>query len=153
VSRLLENRIFYEDYDAVGNLRQYRLVDGPPTTMLWGYNKQYPIAKLDNVTYDAIPASLRNAAIAASNNDDDNCRTSSCNEELLRDALQAIRAALPNALVTTYTYDPLIGVTSMTDPRGYTMYYEYDGLNRLSAVKDADGNLVSDYDYNYASGQ
>ena len=51
--------------------------------------------------------------------------------------------------MTFYTYDPLIGVTSITDPRGYTVYYEYDNFNRLKQVQDADGNLVTDYHYHY----
>jgi len=52
-------------------------------------------------------------------------------------------------MVTTYTYDPLIGVTSVTDPRGYTMYYEYDEFQRLEFVKDEDGNIYSENQYNY----
>ena len=67
----------------------------------------------------------------------------------LREALDGLRDTLPNALVTTYTYDPLIGVTSMTDPRGSTIYYNYDAFNRLKHVKDQDGNILSKNDYNY----
>ena len=52
-------------------------------------------------------------------------------------------------MITTYTYDPLVGVTSITDSRGYTIFYEYDDFNRLKAVRDDEGNLVSDYNYNY----
>ena len=36
-----------------------------------------------------------------------------------------------------YTYDSLIGVISITDARGETIYYHYDELNRLEYVKDA----------------
>jgi YD repeat-containing protein len=64
-------------------------------------------------------------------------------------ALTAIRNALPNAMVTTYTYKPLIGLASVTDAKGYTMYYEYDSFGRLSAVKDADGKIVSENEYHY----
>jgi YD repeat-containing protein len=52
-------------------------------------------------------------------------------------------------MVTTYTYDPLIGVTSITDPKDYTVYYEYDDFNRLKQVKDADGKILSENEYNY----
>jgi len=37
----------------------------------------------------------------------------------------------------------------MTDPRGYTMYYEYDNENRLEYVKDADGRVYSENEYHY----
>ena len=53
------------------------------------------------------------------------------------------------SMVTTYTYDPLIGITSATDPRGYTTYYDYDGFGRLNQVKDADGHILSANEYNY----
>lgn len=51
--------------------------------------------------------------------------------------------------MSTYTYRPLVGMTSMTDGRGFTEYYEYDGLGRLKTVKDFDGNILKDYDFNY----
>ena len=57
--------------------------------------------------------------------------------------------SLINAMISTYTYDPLVGVTSVTDARGYSTYYEYDTYNRLKAIKDADGNLVQTQEYNY----
>jgi len=56
------------------------------------------------------------------------------------------------AQMSTYTYRPLIGVTSMTDARGITEFYEYDGQGRLSMVKDYQGNITKSYCYNY-SGQ
>ena len=52
-------------------------------------------------------------------------------------------------MITTYTCDPLIGVTSITDPKGYTIYYTYDSFGRLQHVKDAQGNIVSENEYHY----
>ena len=72
-------------------------------------------------------------------------------EALLRARLEQLREHpdLSGALVTTYTYDPLVGMTSMTDPRGYTTTYHYDDLNRLEYVKDPYGNLYTKNEYNY----
>ena len=64
-------------------------------------------------------------------------------DKKLRDAINAIRQGLPQALVTTYTYAPLIGVTSITDPNGNTVYYEYDDHHRLKHVKDKDNNILN----------
>jgi hypothetical protein len=42
-------------------------------------------------------------------------------------------------------------MTSSTDTKGMTTYFEYDGLQRLMNVKDQNGNILKSYDYNYAS--
>lgn len=54
-----------------------------------------------------------------------------------------------SALMTTYTYDPVIGVTSSADAKGEITYYEYDGFQRLINIRDKDGNLVKHTDYHY----
>lgn len=54
-----------------------------------------------------------------------------------------------DAQITTCTYKPLVGMTSMTDGKGITTYYDYDTLQRLKEVKDADGNIIKSYDYHY----
>jgi YD repeat-containing protein len=56
---------------------------------------------------------------------------------------------LTNSLVTTYTYKPLIGMTSQTDPNGVTTYYEYDSFGRLKFIKDDKGNMLKKYEYHY----
>ncbi|SFT97145.1 YD repeat-containing protein [Algoriphagus locisalis] len=57
-----------------------------------------------------------------------------------------------DAMMTSYTYEALVGMTSQTDPRGYTLIYEYDTANRLKTIKDEDGNIVEHYEYNYGTG-
>ncbi|WP_165769890.1 RHS repeat domain-containing protein [Flagellimonas pacifica] len=142
----MEDRITYHNYDDNGNPVEVSKANGAHTYYVWGYNSAYPIAKLENFTDShaiAIQSTI-DAAINASNADtDDN------SEIVLRAALKNLRDAASSALATTYTYDPLIGVTSITDPRGNTVYYTYDAFNRLKEVKDASGNLVTDYKYHY----
>lgn len=51
--------------------------------------------------------------------------------------------------MTTYTYEPLVGITSQCSPDNKIRYYDYDGLGRLQDIKDEDGNIIKTYDYHY----
>lgn len=54
-----------------------------------------------------------------------------------------------NAQMTTYTFDPLVGKTSVCSPNNMIVYYEYDGFNRLKDIRDMDRNIIKLYDYEY----
>jgi YD repeat-containing protein len=60
-----------------------------------------------------------------------------------------VRLYPKNALMTTYTYEPLVGVTSITDAANVTIYYEYDDLGRLKCSRDQNHNIIECYDYQY----
>ncbi|TFF34633.1 hypothetical protein [Mucilaginibacter psychrotolerans] len=53
------------------------------------------------------------------------------------------------AQMSTYTYEPLVGVTSMTDVKSQITYFEYDSIQRLVNIKDQDGNIIKHTDYHY----
>jgi hypothetical protein len=65
------------------------------------------------------------------------------------DAYDDIRIYPSNAQMTTYTFSPLVGMTSKTDPKGQTTYYEFDQFQRLKFIKDQKRNAVKNYDYHY----
>ena len=69
------------------------------------------------------------------------------------DAYDDIRIHPDDAEMTTYTYEPLIGMTSETDASGHTLFYKYDSAGRLSAILDQDGFIIETYCYNYAGQQ
>ncbi len=145
----LEPRLIYHSYDNKGNPLELSKADGTRVVYIWGYQDTQPVAKLESVRFNEIPTALYNAVVATSNADNDRTIGNLGKEGELREALQSLRDALPSAMVTSYTYDPLIGVTSITDARGATVYYEYDDFNRLVRVKDQEGNVVTEHAYNY----
>lgn len=53
------------------------------------------------------------------------------------------------AQMTSYTYKPLVGMISQTDPNGKVTYFMYDTQGRLQRVTDTDGNILKSYQYNY----
>jgi YD repeat-containing protein len=63
--------------------------------------------------------------------------------------IDEVRLYPVGAAMTTYTYDPINGITSVTDASLRTTRYEYDKFGRLAVVKDDAGNLVKAFTYNY----
>ncbi|OOG75427.1 hypothetical protein B0E44_04495 [Flavobacterium sp. A45] len=140
-SGAFDNKLQYNFIDNTnGAVLQYTLDNSIPVSIIWGYNKTQPIAKIESATYASITPSLITAVQTAS---DTGTETS------LLIALTSLRNALPAAMVTTYTYKTLVGVSTITDPKGNTTYYEYDENNRLRLVKDAQGNILSENQYHY----
>lgn len=67
--------------------------------------------------------------------------------------IDELRVYPENALMVTYCYVPLVGLSSTTDVNNITTYYEYDYLGRLSYIKDNDKNILKRYDYHYKLGE
>lgn len=133
-----------------GLLLGYTQIDGTFVTLVYGYNDTQLVAKLINlnptVYYSATYSTLRNNIALQSNQSGP-----SYSEANLKTTLNVLRNTFPNALITTYTYKPMVGVASTTDENGKTTTYEYDTFNRLSAVKDYLGNIINEYQYNFTN--
>ncbi|PSR51972.1 hypothetical protein AHMF7605_29120 [Adhaeribacter arboris] len=67
--------------------------------------------------------------------------------ETINGYLDEVRLYPKGAKMTTFTYEPLVGITSVTDANNVTVHYEYDAFNRLKCKRDQDGNLLECYDY------
>ncbi|NAS14459.1 RHS repeat protein [Poritiphilus flavus] len=137
-SNPMEERIIYSQYDNHGNILEIKKSDGTPVSYIWGFNKMFPVAVAENASYTQVATVLNGIAGLDLNTNG-----------LTEAQATTLRSNLPGAMVTTYTYDLLVGVTSITDPRGNTTYYSYDDFNRLKEVRDADNKLLSDYQYHY----
>jgi len=140
----LENRIIYYNRDSYGNPLYISKDNADQVVYLWSYNYQYPIAKIEGATYADVKAALGNytdtqvETLAAQSDPnvsliDTNLRT------YFKDR---------TALVTTYTYKSLVGILTMTDPRGVVTKYDYDNFGRLIKVTQAD-KVIEAYEYHY----
>jgi hypothetical protein len=131
--------IAYQLYDSSGNLLQYTGRDGVINSIIWGYDKNYPVAKVVGKTYnDALSQSSINMTVV----------NNPSSESAMKTELDKLRT-LSSSFVTTYIYSPLIGLTSQADPNGIITYYEYDNFNRLSLIRDKDRNVIKKICYNF----
>lgn len=145
-SRPEEIRLNYHEYDEKGNIISSSMPGGAKTCYIWSYKSTYPVAKITNAEYATVLSVLGGqqavsdfAALMPADND-------------LNTFLQPLRtnASLSGAMVYTYTYHPLTGMTSETNHNNRSTYYEYDYMGRLSMVRDHDHNILRKICYNYA---
>ncbi|WP_295233262.1 hypothetical protein [uncultured Chryseobacterium sp.] len=142
-------QVTYDKYDSKGNLQQYKTKDGISTVIIWGYDQTQPIAKIEGAQLSNISQSLIDTIVNASNTDAQN--GSETSEQNLISALDTFRsdASMSGYQISTYTYDPLIGVRSITPPSGIREYYRYDSANRLEKVIDSNNKVLKEFKYNY----
>ena len=136
---VLEDRVEFINYTSYGQPREVKKTDGISITYVWGYNYNYPVAKVINATQSEVASLINEQSIQSLSGD------------ALHNALDALRTGLPNAQVETYSYIPLIGLDQQRDMRSRRSYFHYDALGRLKYMVDEEGKVLSENKYNYAS--
>lgn len=147
----------YNLYDK-GNLLQYTTKEGIPVTIIWGYNKTLPIAKIEGGSYSqviqAFGLNVNDTTsyqlldiVKKSDLDIDDASENSLISEL--DNFRT-KPELKDFIITTYVYDPLIGVKAITRSSGIREFYKYNNTNKLEKVTDVNGKIIKEYKYNYA---
>lgn len=136
----LEQRLSYT-YDHFGNVTSVTKDGNEYVAYLYSYNHTYPVAEIKGASYSQIVSWLGTSRI----------NTLSSSTTGIAELLSEVRniLAAKDILVTTYTFEPSVGMTSMTLPNGTTTYYEYDAAGRLSVVRNHDGSLVERNTYHY----
>ena len=132
-------------YNKQGNISEIIMKDGSHVVYLWSYRGLYPIAEIKNSTYQEVEQILKKSVIESL------AKADLPNIDM--EKIEGLRSQMPNAHVTTYTYEPLVGIKSITAPNGSRIYYEYDVAGRLMSkyMLNANGNreTIEQYDYNY----
>lgn len=132
-----DRKITYNSYDQRGNITQYTPEGGLPVSIIWGYNGQYPVAKIEGVIRSAI-----NGSILTNLENSTSLTTSSFDD---------LRSSIPQAMITSYTYQPLVGVTSITGPNEQTEYYHYDPSGRLASITNSKAEVLKTFNYHYST--
>ncbi len=150
-------------YESVSQqMVEYSPSNDISTSYIWAFDKTYPIIEGQNVSYLVLQSAVSSAIgqmsgyasidelmtdlIGKMNDEQGNLKSvwSDFNMYLRNEP------SLANSIFTTYTYDPLVGMTSQTDPNGQTTYYTYDELGRLTMVSDFEGNPITKTAYHYS---
>jgi YD repeat-containing protein len=146
------SEVKFGSYYDEGKVKEATVRNGFNITYIWGYSNQYPIIKAENISYEVLIAAVKKAVAGEADNIEEFLKNVHYKDSEFKRFNEKLRedVTLENALITTYTYDPLIGMTSQTDPNGRTTYYEYDDFGRLKYVRDQDYNIIKKHEYNYA---
>lgn len=139
-----ETRFTCYNYDQYGNPVYISKDDTENIVYLWSYQGKYPIAEIRNATYSQINSIIGIESLSA--------RSEPYQSDW--NAINDLRTnlSLGDILITTYTYKPLVGIISMTDPRGLTTYYKYDTFGRLKEIYFIENNIkkmIKKFGYHY----
>lgn len=132
----LKEKLFCHRHDAKGNM-VHLTENQTDVVYLWGYNYMYVVAEIRNATVEQVERYIGSIESFSSADTPD------------LQKLALLRKYLGGALITTYTHTP-IGITSITDSQGKTVYFQYDRFGRLAFERDYQGKIRKTYDYRYS---
>ena len=117
--------------------------DNEKVAYLWAYGSQYPVAEIKGASYSDLTSWGLSTFI-------NNLATKTTTTEVLA-VLATIRSSLASrpVLMTSYTYEPLVGISSMTAPNGTVTSYSYDAMGRLLNVRNHNNDIIQQFNYHY----
>jgi YD repeat-containing protein len=136
-----KSRLKYYAYDIHGNVLDVGRSNDLHNCYLWGYHGSYPVAQVKGTTYASISSLI-----------DQSILDNPTSDLQLRQEVDKVRTSLAStsAEVMTYSYNPMLGLTSQTDANGRSQFFEYDALGRLWLIRDNEGKIIKKLCYNYA---
>jgi hypothetical protein len=131
-----------------------------PTAYFWAYKDHLPVIKAENANYTELVDAIENNLPVGYSTFDEFLESiivfydesGTLNSDIIatwKDFMTKVRTELPSAMLTFYTYNPLIGVTSITEQNGLTHFFSYDDFGRLRLIIDEDNNIINRYTYKY----
>jgi hypothetical protein len=142
--------LVFDSYDSKANILQSTAKSGVITSYFWSYGQTLPVVQAQNISQTDLAIKVATAATIAGLN----TTTWISDPQLEKTKWQTFNTLLrsycgPNVLVKSYTYKPLVGLSSAADNNSNITYYEYDKFGRLVHLKDNNLDIVKRYEYNY----
>ncbi|PTT04248.1 hypothetical protein DBR11_00070, partial [Pedobacter sp. HMWF019] len=143
-NNVYDPRIQYLNYDKNANLLSLSRLNDIKINYVWSYNSRCPIAEIKGADYGTIESLLGGSTAVATFSSLPNPDKTAVDNFLL-----PLKNNLPQAFISSFLYQPLVGTTSETDVKGQTTYYDYDSFQRLKSIKDRNGDVVKSITYHY----
>jgi len=134
--------VTFHDYDKRQNPLSLTETGKPTEVYLWGYHYRYPIVRLVNASLDSVHSVVNPILLDVIAN----APMSSGLDSIL---LNVLSPAFPSAQITTYRYQPLVGMVWTKNPCRLQQGYRYDPWGRLQGVF-VDGKKTQEMEYNHA---
>lgn len=134
----------FTSYTPKGNVQRVK-TNMYTTVILWGYNGMYPIAEIKNCSLQSVKNALGESFINL-------LETKTEPTESDMAAINNLRSQFPSSDITTLTYKPLVGITSITDSRGFCTHYRYNTSGQLIEeyyYENGEMNILNSYYYHY----
>ncbi len=138
LKEIINNPEYTYRYNDKGNLIEVSYNGIVLSSFLWAYQGSHPIAEIKNVTYEDLCENL------PSHITPDKLYN---RHDITETDLALIKNAFQHTDVITIRYHWLTGVASMTDSRGVTSRFSYDGYGRLNSVSDYNNYLIKKHRY------
>lgn len=132
------------EYDTAANLCGVTKGTLQETAVAWGYGSTLPVAVVEGTDYASLASLVGTSVMNGLNGS---------TAEAVSSALSSLRTKVgTGGLITTYTYQPLVGMLTRTEPNKNVTEYVYDSAWKLYQQKDKDGKTVEQYTYNPLNG-
>ncbi|MDR1553099.1 MAG: hypothetical protein LBS69_06525 [Prevotellaceae bacterium] len=126
----------YNVYDNCGNLLEMEDSNGLKTSYVYGYKGLYKIAEISNCSFSQVKGVSGLS----------NIQTNPLNENMTATTETALRNIL-QAEVTTFDYQPLVGLVKIKDSTGRSVSYLYNKHGKLEKVLNTAGEPEIRYNY------
>ena len=120
------------------------------TSIIWGYDQTYPVARIAGIAYEDISSTIRANIASRDFTNKSLCDSVSVMSHFLNSSWLAYYQAAIIQLPSTHTLQ-CWALHRETSANGLTTYYEYDSFGRLMYIRDNEKNIIKQFNYNYSN--